>query len=144
MPDFFPGYFNLPQSGHPQQPSEEVMSFPSAALTDFAGKWYFSFAMLPPAVCISALKDNCHDLCCPKRLVKSWEPESFVEQTEQTYFGSSWGYTGPLLTWVVTEGDCHTDKALSSGIHVPLFEIPWYLYKNTARKDQDNTENSNA
>lgn len=121
----------------PQQPSEEVMSLFSAALTDSEGMWYFSFAMLPPAVWISALKDNCHD--------PGSTPKEVCEMmTTRKFCGTDWAnICWELLRshWSSLDLGGHwrpivIQTMLSSVIHVPLFEIPWYLYKNTVKKDQ--------
>lgn len=114
------------------------MSFPSAALTGFAGKWYFPFAMLPPAVWISALKDNCHDPgsmpVLPKEVCETMRTRKFC--------GTGWTnicWEILRLHWSSLDGyslktHCHADSTLSSAIHVLPFGIPWYLYKNRVKK----------
>lgn len=72
------------------------------------GSGVFPFAMWPPAAYGSAryratAMTLAAHLCCPKRFVKSWEPESFVEQIEQTSARSSWGFIDPPLMCLLTE-----------------------------------------
>lgn len=141
MPDFLHGYLNFLQSG--QLNPLAGMSFPSHSSP--VRKWW-AFPQqhsqtvqgngIFPLQCCLQQSGSVHEsttamtlaahLCCPKRLVKSWKPECFVEQTEQTSFGSSGGYTDPVLTFMVTE-DSLSYRQCSSAIHIPLLEIPWYL-----------------
>lgn len=41
-----------------------------------------------------------------------------------------------ILSWggCSLKTPCHTDSALSGAIHIPLFGIPWHLYKNRVKK----------
>lgn len=108
--------------------------------------YYFSFAMLPPAVRISALKDNCHDShWTPKEVYEIMKTRKFCG-TDQTNI--CWELL--RLHWTPLDVGGHWRPIV---IQTMLSQVPFTFHflrfpdtciKIQSKEDQDNTENNKA